>query len=211
MQMRYELNFDEDKVNDVLATDGASYDLKGCCKLLNELNDECKFLAKQRDYWKQKYEEGTETFTFPPNCDECDFLGNNGICGYCKFTLNCYDSKEDLIDGEVLPNCPLKPLTKKLNEQQDTIFKLQDLCGKSDGENMKLRIENKKLKEEIRLLKPTNIEQYEQIVQLQKENEQLQAQLREKEEDEQLYANEIVKLNKEAKEVLDFKSLGGDY
>ena len=40
---------------------------------------------------------------------------------------------------------------------------------------------------------------------------ELKAQLREKEEDEKLYANEIVKLNKEAKEVLDFKSLGGDY
>jgi len=98
-----------------------------------------------------------------------------------------------------------------LNEQQATIRKLQDLCGESDGENAKLRIENKRLQDEIKLLKPTNIEQYEQIVQLQKENEQLQAQLREKEEDEQLYANEIVKLNKEAKEVLDFKSLGGDY
>ncbi len=70
-----------------------------------------------------------------------------------------------------------------LNEQQATIIKLQDLCGESDGENAKLRIENKKLK----------------------------AKLKEKEEDEQLYANEIVKLNKEAKEVLDFKSLGGDY
>ena len=102
-------------------------------------------------------------------------------------------------------------VTEKLNKQQDTIFKLQDLCGKSDGENMKLRIENKRLQEEIKLLKPTNIEQYEQIQKLQKENEQLQAQLREKEQDEQLYANEIVKLNKEAKEVLDFKSLGGDY
>ena len=70
-----------------------------------------------------------------------------------------------------------------LNEQQATIRKLQDLCGESDGENAKLRIENKKLK----------------------------AKLKEKEEDEQLYAKEIVKLNKEAKEVLDFKSLGGDY
>lgn len=117
----------------------------------------------------------------------------------------------------------------KLNEQQATIRRLQDLCGKSDGENMKLRIENKRLQEElndcekfrytvfkrlndeIKLLKPTNIEQYEQIQKLQEENEQLQAQLREKEQDEQLYANEIVKLNKEAKEVLDFKSLGGDY
>ena len=84
-------------------------------------------------------------------------------------------------------------------------------CGESDGENAKLRIENKRLCDEIKLLKPTNIEQYEQIQKLRKENEQLQAQLREKEQDEQLYANEIVKLNKEAKEVLDFKSLGGDY
>ena len=49
------------------------------------------------------------------------------------------------------------------------------------------------------------------IRELEKENEQLRQQLKEKEEDEQLYANEIVKLNKEAKEVLDFKSLGGDY
>ena len=38
--MRYELNINEDKVNDVLDKCGASYDLKGCCDLLNELNDE---------------------------------------------------------------------------------------------------------------------------------------------------------------------------
>ena len=74
-------------------------------------------------------------------------------------------------------------MLEKINEQQATIRRLQDLCGESDGENAKLRIENKRLK----------------------------AKLREKEEDERLYANEIVKLNKEAKEVLDFKSLGGDY
>ena len=36
-----------------------------------------------------------------------------------------------------------------LNEQQDTIFKLQDLCGKSDGENAKLRQEIKKLRKEL--------------------------------------------------------------
>ena len=77
----------------------------------------------------------------------------------------------------------IKEVVDLLNEQQATIRRLQDLCGESDGENAKLRIENKKLK----------------------------AKLKEKEEDERLYANEIVKLNKEAKEVLDFKSLGGDY
>ncbi len=43
--------------------------------------------------------------------------------------------------------------TKRLNKQQDTIFKLQDLCGKSDGENVKLRIENKRLQSENEQLK----------------------------------------------------------
>ena len=36
-----------------------------------------------------------------------------------------------------------------LNEQQATIRKLQDLCGESDSENAKLRIENKKLKNKL--------------------------------------------------------------
>ena len=86
-------------------------------------------------------------------------------------------------DTDYLRRLSPTEIIKMLNEQQATIRKLQDLCGESDGENAKLRIENKKLK----------------------------AKLKEKEEDERLYANEIVKLNKEAKEVLDFKSLGGDY
>ena len=70
-----------------------------------------------------------------------------------------------------------------LNEQQATIEQLQDLCGESDSENAKLRIENKKLK----------------------------AQLREKEEDEKLYANEILELRETNKEHIKFKSLGGNY
>ena len=74
-------------------------------------------------------------------------------------------------------------LIRLLNEQQATIKKLQDLCGESDGENAKLRIENKKLK----------------------------AKLREKEEDERLYANEILELRKTNEEWLQFKDLGGDY
>ena len=44
-------------------------------------------------------------------------------------------------------------VTKKLNEQQATIRRLQDLCGESDGENAKLRIENKRLQEENEQLK----------------------------------------------------------
>ena len=71
----------------------------------------------------------------------------------------------------------------EIDEQQVTIRRLQDLCGESDGENAKLRIENKKLK----------------------------AQLREKEEDEKLYANEILELRETNKEHIKFKSLGGNY
>ena len=74
-------------------------------------------------------------------------------------------------------------LHKKVDEQQATISQLQDLCGESDGENAKLRIENKKLK----------------------------AKLKEKEEDERLYANEILELRKTNEEWLQFKDLGGDY
>lgn len=60
---------------------------------------------------------------------------------------------------------------KEMNsEQQAIIRKLQDLCGKSDYENAKLR-------EEVNLLRPTNIEQYEQIQKLQEENEKLKNRL----------------------------------
>ena len=44
-------------------------------------------------------------------------------------------------------------LIRLLNEQQATIRRLQDLCGESDGENAKLRIENKRLQEENEQLK----------------------------------------------------------
>ena len=51
-----------------------------------------------------------------------------------------YDSKTDKI-------LDVNDVEHKLNEQQATIRRLQDLCGKSDGENAKLRIENKRLQE----------------------------------------------------------------
>ena len=102
-----------------------------------------------------------------------------------RFTIK---SKEDypisfayIYDGD--KQIHLDEVVRLLNEQQATIRRLQDLCGESDGENAKLRIENKKLK----------------------------AKLKEKEEDERLYANEIVELRKTNEEWLQFKDLGGDY
>ena len=40
---------------------------------------------------------------------------------------------------------------------------------------------------------------------------ELKAKLREKEQDEKLYANEILELRETNKEFIQFKSLGGDY
>lgn len=47
---RFELNFDEDKINDILDEDGASYDLKECCELLNEQQD---IIESERDLFEK--------------------------------------------------------------------------------------------------------------------------------------------------------------
>ena len=48
-------------------------------------------------------------------------------------------------------NCTdtLDLLVGLLNTQQDTIERLQDLCGESDYENAKLRLKNKELQDKI--------------------------------------------------------------
>ena len=117
-----------------------------------------------------------------------------------RFNTNCYYINDTFYDGrkwlvnevevkeivDVMNNLDMKArerskalskLQKSVDEQQATIRKLQDLCGESDGENAKLRIENKRLEKEVKLLKPTNIEQYEQIQKLQEENEKLRKEL----------------------------------
>ena len=77
-----------------------------------------------------------------------------------------------------------------LNEQQATIEQLE----KVNGENFAKR----------RLLEQHNLV-------LRNENEQLRKELQEKQEDEKLYANEILELNKTKKEMLNFRNLGSDY
>ena len=111
---------------------------------------------------------------------------------------------EDVIGFDDYIEKILAEKQKIIDEQQATIRKLQDLCGESDGENAKLRIENKKLKER-------NAHNFAKKMQLMKEIKELKAKLREKEEDEQLYANEILELRKTNEEWLQFKDLGGDY
>ena len=71
-----------------------------------------------------------------------------------RFTLEQWTEKSLYFsDGEYSAYMSIeyicRKVEKKLNEQQDTIFKLQDLCGESDSENAKLRLENKRLQEEL--------------------------------------------------------------
>ena len=63
----------------------------------------------------------------------------------------------------------------------------------------------------INELKERNAHNFAKKMQLMKEIKELKAKLREKEEDEKLYANEIVELRKTNEEWLQFKELGGDY
>ena len=71
-----------------------------------------------------------------------------------RFTLEQW-TKHSLYysDGEYSAHMSIgficEKVEKKLNEQQATICKLQDLCGESDSENAKLRIENEQLKNKL--------------------------------------------------------------
>ena len=101
--------------------------------------------------------------------NECKRFYCNIIRGSRQVIItDCHTCKSATID---VYDDDFKYFVDLLNEQQATIRKLQDLCGESDYENAKLR-------EEVNLLRPTNIEQYEQIQKLQEENEQLKKELK---------------------------------
>ena len=80
--MRYELNFDEDKIIDIeVIGDNGVLELKDCCKIMNEqqfsiteLKEENEQLRKERDYWQGKFEEGIETFEIS---DSLGFIKDN--------------------------------------------------------------------------------------------------------------------------------------
>ena len=56
------------------------------------------------------------------------------------------NEQQDQINSLILS---IKAKDRHLKNQQAAIKKLQDLCGESDSENAKLRIENKKLKNKL--------------------------------------------------------------
>ena len=90
-----------------------------------------------------------------------------------------------------------------------TMSNVLDLLNELADENEQLRQELEENKSIINFC--SNGDEDEDLHRLIKENEQLRQQLQEIKSDEKLYAQEIVKLNKEAKEVLNFRNLGSDY
>lgn len=66
-------------------------------KIEKEINEQKKLFG----------ESSSSENTKVVQCDTCEKLAYNGICNYCTLTHECYDSKEDLING-ALPKCPLK-------------------------------------------------------------------------------------------------------
>lgn len=59
--------------------------------------------------------EKTDILTVPKTCDDCFALGSNGICGYCKFTMECYAGKDDLLEDKRLKDCPFREKEEKTN------------------------------------------------------------------------------------------------
>ena len=66
-----------------------------------------------------------------------------------RFEVLFYGDVINCVRDETGKEYNLQELINILMEQQDTINKLQDLCGESDSENAKLRIENKRLQKEL--------------------------------------------------------------
>ena len=92
------------------------------------------------------------------------------------------------------------------NQEQDVLWvsEMIDLLNSLYDENEQLRQSIDFMIKKSAEISTRNIVLHEKIGELQRK-------LKEKEEDEKLYANEIVELNKTKKELIEFKELGGDY
>ena len=112
-----------------------------------------------------------------------EFYSDEDLIGVLDTVTGRTFNSFEIVDLLNEQQATIDKLRVDIRATRTTIRKLQDLCGESDSENAKLRQEIKELK----------------------------AQLREKEQDEQLYANEILELREANKEFIQFKELGGDY
>lgn len=94
-------------------------------------------LRKYGDSWEVYDNETFECYTIHTV---------SGLLNEQQATIDSLQTELELISGEKLFS--RRELERTVKKQQANIEQLQDLCGKSDGENAKLRIENKRLQEE---------------------------------------------------------------
>ena len=66
-----------------------------------------------------------------------------------RFEVIFYGDVINCVRDETGKEYNLQELVDILMDQQATIHKLQDICGESDSENAKLRIENEQLKNKL--------------------------------------------------------------
>ena len=111
-----------------------------------------------------------------------------------QFEVLFYGDVINCVRDETGKEYNLQELINLLMEQQATINKLNDELELTANTKLYSRRElEKKVDEQQATIN------------------ELKAKLREKEEDERLYANEILELRETNKEHIKFKSLGGDY
>ena len=121
--------------------------------LLNDQQSTIKHLEEEmgeleNDLLNPKREKMDNYYQIPKNCGSCTFLGNNGVCGYCKFTLKCYDSEDDLTEYGSLPSCPFRN-----HQEYDTMVMNWDSLVEKTSEislrNIELVEENARLQKKI--------------------------------------------------------------
>ena len=95
---------------------------------------------------------------------------------------------------------------KRLSEME-----IVDLLNEQQATIEALILDRNNQEEKLDIARRNMTKQLEKISEQQATIQQLQAKLREKEEDERLYANEILELRETNKEHIKFKSLGGNY
>ena len=93
---------------------------------------------------------------------------------------------------------------EEISRLNNTVKELQEICTRTESEKEDYADHNGELEYELKKCREKNKE-------LQMKLDKVMEELDQYRYDETLYAKEIVKLNKEAKEVLNFKELGGDY
>ena len=129
---------------------------------------------------------------------------------YWAVVDNYNDDKVCIINGihteiEAIWLCDLLNTLHQQNQH------LQDICTRTEAEKEEYADKYNELQKNFDDLTKMASETSKRNVELWERIAELQTQLKQKQEEEQLYAQEILRLKKTNEQALQFKTLGGDY